>query len=276
MDIKDTLQCHLAEVSNDLSKDSTFFAIMLYGSQNYGLDTPTSDIDSKLLIVPGVKDLVLGRKMYSKDKEMSDGGICAAKDYRLMFNSYCKGNINFVETLFTPWYIYNPLFKEEFLDLLAHRDLIANADPVRLIKMALGMAKNKYAMMEHAFPTKTELLEKYGYDPKQLHHLARLDFFAATYLEKVDFGACLHPTDSQKEYLNKLKTEPPSLEEARTSAEVHIEFLIRSYERAQERFADYPVKDKAREVKEFFEDLIVRIFNKALFAEKQNRKYAWA
>ena len=67
----------------------TVIAIMLYGSQNYGMATPTSDIDLKAIIVPSFEDIVLGRKMVSTTVEI-DEGLCDVKDIRTMMSCWKK------------------------------------------------------------------------------------------------------------------------------------------------------------------------------------------
>lgn len=253
-------------------KDKNYetFAIMLYGSQNYELETEESDIDSKLMVIPSVKDVILGKKKLSTEYETSKG-LSLTQDYRLMFNSYYKGNINFVETLFTKYYIINPSYKEEFADLRAHRDLIANSDPVALVKMATGMAQQKYAAMEHEFPTKVDVIKKYGYDPKQLHHLMRLTFFVSDYLIDLDFGKSLVPHEDEKAYLKTIKTNPVPLDEARRLADYYLSYLTDKKKFVEENPEYYP--NKKDEVKEYLDNLAVRVFNKSLrFAQQRGEK----
>lgn len=203
---------------------------MLYGSQNYGLDTPESDVDTKTMILPSFEDVVLGKKMVSKELKMPDGSLSAVKDYRDMFKNYLKGNINFVETLYTPYYIINPKYEDAFKRLQSMSYEIANCQPVKLMHMAAAMAKQKYVAMEKPFESKKEILAKYGYDPKQLHHLVRLQIFMEDYLKCRDFSRVLVPSERFHSYLLSLKTHPMPLKEARilannTMAQVDV-FLL--------------------------------------------------
>jgi len=77
-------------------------ARVLYGSQNYGLDTPESDRDYKVLMCPEFDDLYHGRKL--EKAEMPYG--CDYEHYSPMsiitFNNLLlKGNPNCIEKLFS-------------------------------------------------------------------------------------------------------------------------------------------------------------------------------
>lgn len=243
-------------------KQSMIFCTMLYGSQNYCLDTDNSDVDTKMLIVPSVKDVILGNQKYSHDVATTYG-LCDIKDYRLMFKEYEKCNINFVETLFTPFEVHNPFFEDEFAELRRHANLIGNMDPIMLMKTAVGMAKNKYAMMTHPFPSKTAEIEKYGYDPKQLHHLCRLMYFINDYMEKHDFDQCLIPNVDVRHWLISLKLNPPPLHEAKEWADLNLDLAIQAAQRDMWISPEEVAKQRA-EVHEFFDDLTERIFKKTL------------
>ena len=58
MDVKERLMEHLTEARQYFAEDQ-IVAIFLQGSQNYGLDLPDSDVDTKLIVVPSFKDICL-------------------------------------------------------------------------------------------------------------------------------------------------------------------------------------------------------------------------
>ena len=211
--LADKMQLHTEEVSEKYGGEN-LWCVMLYGSQNYGLDTPDSDVDTKTMVIPAFRDVVLGKKMLSTDMMVSDGSLSNVKDYRAMFQNYLKGNVNFVETLYTEHYKVNLTYAKFFYDLRDHAALIANARPRKLMHMAAGMAQQKYVAFSKPFASKAAVLDKYGYDPKQLHHLVRLDKFMSTYLRTCDFKHALTPDAEDMGYLLSLKTEPLPFEEA--------------------------------------------------------------
>ena len=99
--------------------------VFLYGSQNYNLDRKNSDIDVKVITLPSLDTIAKGANPYSKEKEIFDKdeialGKMDIKEIRKMTDMYKKQNINFIETLFTDYYILNPsyehIFKEYFIN----------------------------------------------------------------------------------------------------------------------------------------------------------------
>lgn len=195
------------------------WATMLYGSQNYGLDSPESDVDTKTMLLPSLHMLISDSKRISTEVVMRDGSLDNCKDLREMFGNYLKGNINFVETLFTDYYVCD-LYQNFFEELRGHRDLIANAQPRKLVHMACGMARQKYVAFDKPFEGKKGVLAKYGYDPKQLHHLVRLFYFMEKFSECLDFetalNCCRKERDSLRhDWLMNLKLNPLPLDKAK-------------------------------------------------------------
>lgn len=258
--INNHLNLHYKECCDHYGEENVW-AVMVYGSQNYKLDTPESDLDTKTLLIPSFKDVVLGAKMVSTDIQISDGGLSNVKDYRAMFQNYLKGNINFVETLFTPWLRLNINYYHEFKKLRSQRNLIANARPQKLMHMAVGMANQKYAAFEHPFESKKEVLAQYGYDPKQLHHLCRLKYFMQDYCEFRDFGKALKPEKEIAERLCSLKTDPIPY-----SAAVRLKEETMKEINEQLKWADehLPENNSYEEAKEFLDELAVEVFYKTL------------
>lgn len=192
---------------------------MLYGSQNYGLETEESDVDTKTMVIPTIKTLARSTKPLTTEYVMEDGSLDNCKDLREMFQNYLKGNINFVETLYTPYYEVMEEFRSEYAALRLMRDRIANARPVKLVHMAGGMAEQKYVAFNKAFAGKADVLAKYGYDPKQLHHQYRLLCFIENYLTNMDFHQallCCHPQTNHllAHKVMLLKTDPLNYTEA--------------------------------------------------------------
>lgn len=252
---------HHVELATDKYPTVMPFYCALYGSQNYEMSTPESDVDSKMMVVPSFKDVVLGRKQLSTDMADELGALCNVKDVRAMMANYMKGNVNFVETLYTPYYVYNPDFEFFVNDLRKHRDLFGSRDPYGLMRMAAGMARQKYVAFEKPFESKQEVLAKYGYDPKQLHHLCRLLQFMNDYMQSDEnFGASLVPSRTQREYLMELKTEPMPYAEARalcnytmTEVDEMLEMALQHYDTPAWRAE---VKKRTAEAQKYMEDFV--------------------
>lgn len=243
------------------------WATMLYGSQNYGLANEASDVDSKTMILPTLREVVLGAEQVSRESTLPDGSITTIKDFRGMFKNYLKGNINFVETLYTEYYLVNPAYGDFMDELREHRDLIANSQPIKLLHMAAGMARQKFTAMEKPFESKLPLIEKYGYDPKQLHHLDRLRLFIRTYKYTLDFEAALNSARTYHDDLMQLKTDPLPLEEARKMRDETMAHINQMVERANHQL---PAEQNRKEAEDYLDDLVVRMFSTALAVQSIN------
>jgi predicted nucleotidyltransferase len=103
--------------------------IFLQGSQNYGLDTENSDIDTKLIVTPTFNDLAFNLKPVSTTHIRENNEHIDFKDIRLMLQTFRKHNINFIEILFTPYYILNPKYEYFWEQLIAKREMIARSNP---------------------------------------------------------------------------------------------------------------------------------------------------
>lgn len=153
------------------------FSVSLFGSQNYGLDIPESDFDFKAILIPTLDDIVRNRAPISTTLELDGGdGIehIDLKDIRLYFDLFKKQNPPYMEALFTEWYEVNPLYRDEWKHLRDLGNRIAFADPIKALHAMSGMIDQKAHALCHPYPVKTHIIEKYGYDPKQLSHAYRL------------------------------------------------------------------------------------------------------
>ena len=246
----------------------TPWVTMLYGSQNYGLDSAESDVDTKTMLLPSFPMVCLNGKRISTEVVMDDGSLDNCKDFREMFGNYLKGNINFVETLYTRHFAFTELYYPEFEELRAQRDLLANAQPQKLMHMACGMARQKYAAFDKAFEGKKEVLAKYGYDPKQLHHLVRLFHFMKTFRHTLNFEEallCCHPQRNKETYdfvmSFKLTPYPLALAE-----KMKYEYM-RRVEALCDNASLMPEDQGYEDAKAFLDGLTVRLMEKHLRKE---------
>jgi predicted nucleotidyltransferase len=232
-------------------EESHIVGIWLQGSQNYGLDLPTSDIDTKLIVTPSFKDIALAAKPVSTTHIRENNEHIDFKDIRLYIETFRKQNLNFLEILFTPYYIINPLYKKEWDKLVEHREDIARMNPKRAIQSMKGIALEKYFAMEHRYPSKVEVIDKYGYDGKQVHHLLRIDDFLERYIAGETYEKCLIPTLSKRNHLMDYKKQLISLEEARIEAEkalAHITEITNYFYNIIENEESYEMRNLLEEV----------------------------
>ena len=191
--------------------------VFLYGSQNYELDYSGSDVDSKAIVLPNLDDIVLNRQPVSTTVDMENGCLCDVKDIRKMFECFKKQNINFIELLFTQYYVLNPIYKDLYMPMLDNAEMIARYNNYAGINCMCGMALEKFNALTHPYPSIKDKIEKWGYDPKQLHHILRLKDFIVRYCNGEEYRNILIPNN--KEYLLKIKSNCDySLEEAKKIA----------------------------------------------------------
>ena len=198
--------------------------LVLQGSQNYGLDIPSSDIDTKLIVTPTFEDVAMNRQPISTTHIRADNSHTDWKDIRLMLQTFRKCNLNFLEILFSPYCIINTLYAEEWNLLIQNNELIANYDPCKAVKTMYGLARRKYEQMEHESPSHHNDIEKFGYSPKELHHLLRIEEYVERYIAGEPYKDCL--ISKLPDYLISVKQGCYTLGDARWIANCsmsHIE-----------------------------------------------------
>ena len=201
------------------------------GSGNYGLDYEGSDVDTKLIVAPTLKDIAMNKNPVSTTHVRQNDEHIDFKDIRLYIQTFRKQNLNFLEILFTKYKIINPMYEEQWNRLVEARDAIVHYDPVRSIKSMRGIAKEKYFAMEHKYPSRMEWINKFGYDPKQLHHLLRVDEYIERYINGEPYEKCL--ISNIPEYLQSIKLGTAhDLAEARIVADktiAHVDAMCEEF-----------------------------------------------
>lgn len=187
-------------------REYTVVGVFLQGSQNYYLDYEGSDIDTKAIILPNFNDFVLNKKPVSTTHEFENKEHLDIKDIRLMFDCFKKQNINFLEILFTDYFILNPTYEDLFKPLMDNAELIAHYNNYAGINCIAGMVFEKRKALTHRYEGLAETIDKYGFDPKQLHHILRCREFLERFCRNVPYKECLIPTNPK--YLIEVKKNP--------------------------------------------------------------------
>lgn len=188
--VRKRLKEHLDEALQN-PKIHDWFMIAVNGSYNYNMDTPQSDIDSKLLVIPSLEQLVSGKSLNYLHCMSDNGEHVEVKDIRHYFATMLKQNINFVETLYAQVWIVNPVYMRLFHYLFEMRDVISGCNPIATIHCIQGTAHQKYKQMLQSSPARAAEIENYGFDRKSLHHLVRCVFFGEYYMEGASYQECL-------------------------------------------------------------------------------------
>lgn len=242
-----------------------FVGIFLQGSQNYKLDTPKSDVDTKMIVIPRFADIINVSQPISTTHICKNEEHIDVKDIRLMFNTFLKQNVNFIEILFTPYYHVNELYYDVWVELLNHREKIAHYNPYLAIKTMRGQAYEKAHAMEHEYPSKVKIIEQYGYDPKQLHHLVRILEFTQRYMNGEPYEDCLR--SNCVEFLTLIKNGAFDLKTARNIKETALVELDELTAPVTKE-SNYNITD--REVEKLLNDAKTEIMSRAMRTELMN------
>lgn len=216
---------HRRQVKEHYPENDIFFGA-IQGSQNYNLDDEYSDVDTKFLLIPTQKDLIQNKKQISTTLIIAPTEEHAdVKDIRAMFECFKKQNINFLEILFTPSPIVEIGLDDYYCALWEKREDIAHYNPYLLLRSMIGHLRQKYFAFDHPYPSAKEKLAKFGYDPKQLSHMLRIQEFLTRFFEKGEsFENCLKT--KEREYLLGVKRGAVPLDEAKTLREESNKWAI--------------------------------------------------
>lgn len=249
--------------AHEYFSDDQIVGCFLQGSQNYQLDLPGSDVDTKLIVVPKFQDIALNSKPVSTTHIRANEEHIDFKDIRLYMETFRKQNLNFLEILFTPYSLVNCEYEQQWDRLEIARERIARMNPWRAVKSMKGIALEKFHAMEHAYPSKLEVLAQHGYDPKQLHHLVRVDNYLTRYIAGDKYEDCLIPTEEMKKFLLDIKRGNWELAAARELATMSLEHVTKI---ADEFCAQTEDKEDA-EMRELLEDVSYNIMKIAVEKE---------
>ena len=254
---------HYEEALNDFTENQ-IVGCFLQGSQNYKLDYEDSDVDTKLIVVPDFRDICLNKKPISTTHVRANDEHTDWKDIRLYMETFRKQNLNFLEILFTPYVIINPLYREQWNRLVERREDIARMNPYRAVKSMKGIAAEKYHAMEHRYPSKADIIDKYGYDGKQVSHLIRVDDYLERYIKGESYESCLIPSPKLRPRIMEYKMlDRIPLEEAREEAKA----ILAHTEQMEKEFCADKYDQENEEMRDLLEDVSYNIMKIAVEEE---------
>ena len=237
--------------------------VFLQGSQNYNLDYESSDIDTKCIVLPNFEDICLNKKMVSTTHVLESGEHLDLKDIRKMIHNFKKQNINFLEILFTDYYVLNPEYYDLWMPLIDNKEAIAHYDVVTNMRATSGMCYEKFKALCKDTPAQHDEIVKYGWASKQLHHCKRLREFAERYANGVSFEECL--ISKNYDDLVEIKSrghELYTLEEAVELADKYQSESLVICKEFELEFEDKNIINK--KVEQLMTDTTVAILKKAL------------
>ena len=186
------------------------FAIVIQGSQNYDLDLYTdeyqSDIDTRCIVLPNLEDTIRRTDEISYTYEFPENKEhIDFKDINSMIGLWKKANVQFLEILFSDFYYVPDKYKKYWEMLRENAEKIVVEHKEAFYNAIHGMALQKLKALKHPYPTIKHKIEKFGYDPKQAHHILRLLLFLNDYNSGKSFKDALKSPVTRKQYLLDLK-----------------------------------------------------------------------
>ena len=254
---------HLQEVEKTYSVEN-IIGIFSVGSHNYGLNTSGSDMDTKCIIVPSLKDISLNHKPDSKTLHLPNNEQCDIKDIRAYMDCFTKQNINFMEILFSEYKVVNSTYEDQWDRLVEAREEIARMNPSRALQTMLGVARNKKRL--YMYMRNDHIEDKLlGYNPKDLYQFLRIYYFTEAYLKGLPYKECLRPIGEAKDHILAAKN-------GNFSSVVAFHTVEKLYEDMYDKVINYCALHDYKEDKkcrELLEDVCYEIMKISLLEEIQ-------
>lgn len=224
------------------SKGYNVIYIGLYGSQNYNLDDEYSDIDVKAIILPSLHDIIF-RKATSKTIECENGNI-DVKDLLTFYDVIKKGNFSYIESIQTEYSIGDEYIKNLFKQVKLNQ------------KSVVGAMYEKRKALTHEYPSKVVEFEKWGFDPKQHHHILRLyDLLQKNLQENNEYRSFLtYSDDDMRKMLLSTKRNKEAL--TKEEAEQESDDIINRARELVDYNYHYEIVDLDAEINKYIEDKI--------------------
>jgi hypothetical protein len=186
-----------------MQKHYKVLAVVLYGSQNYHLDNPFSDIDAYCIILPDKiqasftsKGTLNPKQDMPRTIKLTTGNI-TIKTLAEFMQMFLRQGISTLEALYTPYQVVNPDYQEEWNNLLAMRNKISQFDVYHQILIAHAMMQNEIERFLKDYQS-----NPYATNPKNLARACHMFFFMGERMHGAEFYQALD-TDG-KEYQSLL------------------------------------------------------------------------
>lgn len=247
--------------------------ISLNGSQNYNMDIYTdeyqSDIDCFAIVLPSLQDYMDNKPAVSTTVILENNEHIQIKDIRLYTQLLRKQNVRMLELIFTPYRIINKKYKDIVKELFNNAELIAQINKKSLYMSVYGMASEKYhALQSDKYKKEQNLVNKYGYDGKQLHHLIRLSQFIYNLEDNMTFRESLiYCGDLVKDVCIKAKLQKLDSSEALMYADNSMKVIkaltVDNVENSVDNEEYIQILDNVRK------QLLLRYFKEQLYPDKE-------
>ena len=185
----DAIREHKKAILKEYAEDQ-LLGVFLYGSQNYGISTKNSDVDTKAIIIPTINDLCL-KKPISREIRFDNEEHCEIKDIREMIKMFKKQNINFIEILYTDYCLINPKYNRIWQEYFINkREYISHISKRQTVMSICGQALHT--------------LNQNKTDGKKYANGLRLYHFLISYLSDSSYEYCINIELQEKDLSKKL------------------------------------------------------------------------
>ena len=245
MDVIDRVREHY-NMAKTLVPEERIIGVFLYGSQNYGMDSATSDVDTKCLIVPSFEEIALNKKAVNYEYHFDNGEHMKMVDIREYLRLVKQQNPNDLEVLFSKFAVRNTRYDGIWHYLWSHREEVAHYRPHRAMDTMRHMANREMHNME-----------KRGFNTKSLALIFRLEKMAGDYLLCNKYEYVLH--SDQADFLKRVKYgEFVAPDDSKTGMRL-MRNSIESINRLADRFLE-KTEDKSNEKVEKLLEKVARDF----------------
>lgn len=171
------------EAVEKMYPDNVVLFCALYGSQNYGLGTTESDVDSIAVLLPSKAELIRGYRVGAYDIVLGPGNENKVRiyDFRDYVDRLFRGELSFFEVMHTPYYVTNrPEWYEEYRATFDSELKLAfeEAAEERIIYALTGMTNTA---LNHIFDD-----DKDGFSMKRLYRAVVMNKIAYNFWDKAD------------------------------------------------------------------------------------------
>jgi predicted nucleotidyltransferase len=179
------------------------------GSHLYGLSTIESDIDKRGVFINTEPGKILGLSRKEIIKESSEDSVYFELCHFL--SGLKKTNTQMVEFLFAPLESFTQL-SDEFREIKENKFSLIDSD--LFYKSLLGYIYNEKRLANgervgNLGSKRKDMVEKFGFSPKNFSHLFRLSFCGITFFKKGYYPVSLISEDKAfRDFVFSVKTEP--------------------------------------------------------------------
>ena len=248
MDVIDRVREHY-DMAKTLVPEERIIGVFLYGSQNYGMDSATSDVDTKCLIVPSFEEIAFNKKAVSYEYHFDNGEHMKMVDIREYLRLVKQQNPNDLEILFSKFAVCNTRYNGIWHYLCSRREEIAHYRPHRAMDTMRHMANREMHQME-----------KRGFNTKSLALIFRLEKMASDYLLCERYEYALY--SDQADFLKRVKygefVAPDDTKTGMRLMRDSIERLNRLVDRYLEKTEDKPDEEVEKLLKKVAKDFIAK------------------